>query len=100
MSEVSVELTRTELVALKETIELTPGFAGRTQVRDAIQGVLRLRRLSPLRAEEDAVAELARRIVPADVQAAVLRSKLEKALVKHRLRAPAPSRRVAFAGPE
>src|SRR3954469_14213276 len=42
MSEVvSVALTRTELVALRETIELTPVFEGRTEARDAIQSVLR-----------------------------------------------------------
>ena len=36
----SVALTRTELVALKETIELTPVFEGRTEARDAIREAL------------------------------------------------------------
>jgi hypothetical protein len=100
VSEVNVVLTRTELVALKETIELTPGFQGRTQVRDAIQRLLRLRRPSPLCVEEHAIAELARRIVPVDVQAAILRSKLEHAIAEYGRRTGTPPRRVAFAQPE
>lgn len=76
----SVELTRTELVALRETIELTPVFEGRTEARDAIQEVLRERQTSPLRIDESIVMALARRIVPIDVPTATLRSKLDRAL--------------------
>lgn len=82
----SVELTRTELVALKETIELTPVFEGRTQARDAIREVLRKRRPSPLSIEENIIATLARRIVPIDVPSAALRGKLNKAIQRHRQR--------------
>lgn len=76
----SVELTRTELVALRETIELTPVFEGRTEARDAIQQVLREDGPPPLRIEESIVAAIARRIVPIDVSTATLRSKLDRAL--------------------
>ena len=76
----SVELTRTDLVALKETIELTPLFEGRTQARDAIREVLRARQPSLLCLEESILAALARRIVPIDVPTAALRSKLNRAL--------------------
>src|SRR6476646_9782103 len=43
---VDVELTRGELVALKETIELTPLFKGRSNARDAIRALLRSHRPS------------------------------------------------------
>ena len=86
MSEVmSVILTRTELVALKETIELTPVFDGRTDVRDAIREVLRERRPSPLRIEEAALASLAQRVIPVDVPTNLLRSKLDRELQRARL---------------
>ena len=86
MSEVmSVILTRTELVALKETIELTPVFDGRTEVRDAIREVLRERRPSPLRIEEAALASLAQRVIPVDVPTNLLRSKLDRELQRARL---------------
>ena len=80
MSEVSVVMTRTELVALRETIELTPVFAGRRELRDAIQHALRDLQLRPLCIEEGLAADLARRIVPIDLQTASLRSKLKRAL--------------------
>jgi hypothetical protein len=88
MSEVmTVTLTRSELVALKETIEVTPRFEGRTIVRDAIQRVLRERRSGPLPlcVEESALASLARRIVPIDVPSATIKSKLRRALPQESL---------------
>jgi hypothetical protein len=81
MSELmSVELTRADLVALRETIELTPGFEGRVQARDAIRGVLRERRPSLLQIDKTVLAAVAERIVPVDVPSASLRSKLDRAL--------------------
>ena len=82
MGVVSVSLTRTELVALKETIEVTPVFDGRTEARGAIQAVLRENpvRPSPLRIDEAALASLTERIVPIDVPTANLRSKLGREL--------------------
>ena len=78
---VSVELTRTELVALRETIESTPRFNGRDEIRNAIRKVLadRRSRPSPLCVERSSLAALARQIVPADVPTATLRSKLHRA---------------------
>ena len=79
---VSVELTRTECVALRETIERSPLFEGRTEVRDAVRDILRGRQLSPLRVDQSVVVALARRIVPIDVPTATIRSKLDRALVE------------------
>ena len=81
MSELmSVELTRADLVALRETIEWTPGFEGRVQAREAIRVVLRERRPSLLHIDETVLAAVAQRIVPIDVPSASLRSKLDRAL--------------------
>jgi hypothetical protein len=82
MSVISVGLSRAELVALKETIEVTPRFDGRTEVRDAVQQTLHERRTrpAPLSVEESALSELARRIIPIDVPSAAIRSKLNRAL--------------------
>src|SRR5690349_14798021 len=84
MSVINVELSRAELVALKETIEVTPRFDGRTEVRDAIQQTLRVPRArpEPLSVEEAALTALARRIIPIDVPSASIRSKLNRALAK------------------
>ena len=83
---VSVELTRTELVALRETIELTPLFSGRDEIRDAIGKVLAGNRSRPLPlcVEERSLAALARTIVPVDVPTATLRSKLDRACQRER----------------
>jgi hypothetical protein len=92
---VSVELTRTELVTLRETIELTPVFDGRSEARTAIQELLRSRTRLPLCIEESVLAALARRIVPIDVPSAALRSKLNRVLSA----AEAASADVALAQP-
>ena len=78
----SLELTRTELVVLKDTIELSPVFEGRTEARDAIRDVLHERRIkpSPLCIEESTLMALVRRIIPIDVPTATLRSKLSRTL--------------------
>ena len=91
MSEVmSVELTRTELVALKETIELSPLFEGRTEARDAIRELLRMPRPSPLSIDDDVVDALARRVLPIDVPSSALRAKLNRAVERSRLAAARP----------
>ena len=60
MSVMSVDLTRAELVSLKETLEVTPRF------------------------EESALNELARRIVVIDLASATIRSKLDRELKRGR----------------
>ena len=85
---VRVELTRAELVTLRETIELTPVFSGRDEVRTAIRKVLAETRSRPLPLCVDAssLAALARAIVPLDVPTATLRSKLDRACQRERSR--------------
>ena len=83
---VDVELTRGELVALKETIELTPLFKGRSSTRDAIRALLRSSRpSSPLSLDEETVTCLARNVVvPVDLMSANIHSKLNRAIERQR----------------
>ena len=83
---VDVELTRGELVALKETIELTPLFKGRSNARDAIRALLRSRRPStPLSLDEETVTCLARNVVvPVDLMSANIHLKLNRAIEQQR----------------
>jgi hypothetical protein len=77
------ELTRGELVALKETIEKTPTFDGRAQARQAISGLLRQRpdSRSRLSLDEQTVAALARNVVvPVDVTSVAIHNKLSRAI--------------------
>jgi len=99
----SVNLSRADLVALKETIELTPVFEGRTQAREAIREVLRERRPSLLWIEASILEAVARRIVPVDVPTANLRSKLNRALQDEHAQESSTARAVQEAekgGPE
>jgi hypothetical protein len=88
---VEVELTRGELVALKETIELTPLFKGRSDARDAIRELLRSHRpLLPLSLDEETVTCLVRNVVvPVDLMSANIHSKLNRAIERQRPAAPA-----------
>lgn len=84
MSEVmTVTLTRAELVALKETLEVTPRFEGRTIVLDAIRKILRERRSrpGPLCVETSSLIALAGQIVPIDFPSATIKSKLKRAVL-------------------
>lgn len=87
-----MELTRGELVALKETIELTPLFKGRSNARDAIRALLRSRRPSlPLSLDEETVTCLARNVVvPVDLMSANIHSKLNRAIERQRPAAEQP----------
>ena len=84
---VSVELTRGELVALKETIELTPLFEGRSGARDAIRAMLRSRKPpSSLSLDEETATSLVRNVVvPVDLMSANIHSKLSRAIERQRL---------------
>lgn len=86
-SVVEVTLTRGELVALKETIERTPRFQGRTEVRDAITGLLRRSprpNPAPLSLDDETVAALVRSVVPTDVMSVTIRTKLNRAIATTR----------------
>ena len=74
-----VKWTRTELVAVRDAIEVTPLFDGRPVVREAVRRALRTSRWHvPL--EIDLGARLAAHLVPADIQTAMAKVKLLRAV--------------------
>ena len=90
-SVVRADLTRAELVALKEAIELSPLFEGRAKARDAIGGTLRKQRpySAPLLIDDGTAAALVRSvIVPTDATSASIHTKLTRALDGSRSPAP------------
>jgi hypothetical protein len=74
-----VRWTRAEIVAVREAIELTPLFEGRADVRMTVRNALRANRreidLDPVLAER-----LASHLVPVDMQTAVAKVKLLRAV--------------------
>ena len=75
----SVKWTRAELVAVREAIEVTPLFDGRADVRTSIRGALRANRRVVVLEREQA-ERLATHLVPVDMQIAIAKVKLLRAL--------------------
>ena len=74
--DVCVSWTRPELLALREAIEVTPNFEGRSDVREIVKGALRAPRLRDVRIEHDLAQRFANRLVPVDMPTAMARAKL------------------------
>jgi hypothetical protein len=73
--DVFIKLSRTELTAAREAVELTPNFEGRLAVRDTIRGAVRARRHS-VTLEREVAERFVRRLVAVDLPTALLRTKL------------------------
>ena len=73
--DVFIKLSRTELTAAREAVELTPNFEGRLAVRDTIRGAVRARRHS-ITLERGVAERFVRRLVAVDLPTALLRTKL------------------------
>jgi hypothetical protein len=80
-----VKWTRTELVAVREAIEVTPLFDGRPVVRETVRRALRANRWH-VSLDVDLGARLAAHLVPADMQTAMAKVKLLRAIRDARLR--------------
>jgi hypothetical protein len=74
-----VKWTRAELVAVREAIEVTPLFDGRADVRTAVRDALRANRRVVVLDREYA-ERLATHLVPVDMQIAIAKVKLLRAL--------------------
>jgi hypothetical protein len=72
---VYIKLSRTELSAAREAVELTPNFEGRLDVRDTLRGAVRARRHS-VTLERGVAERFVRRLVAVDLPTALLRTKL------------------------
>jgi hypothetical protein len=79
--QVRVEWTRAELTAVKETVELTPRFDGRTEVRNALRAALRPGRAPrPIVLELETAERFAGRFVTTDLPTALAKVKLLRAV--------------------
>jgi succinylglutamate desuccinylase len=79
MEAMHVRWTRAELVAVRESIELTPLFEGRLEVREIVRRTLRANRRDVVL--DVALAErLASHLVPVDMHTAIAKVKLLRAV--------------------
>ena len=78
--EVRVRWSRAEVTAVREAIELTPLFAGRSEVREIVRQRLRSRRGKDVAFDVVVAEHLAANLVALDMQTAIAKSKLLRAL--------------------
>jgi hypothetical protein len=77
--EMTVKWTRAEIVAVREAIELTPLFDGRADVRATIRDALRANRRDVV-LDQPQAERLAAHLVPVDMQTAIAKVKLLRAI--------------------
>ena len=87
--DVRIKLSRAELSAAREAIELTPNFEGRIDVRDRLRGAMRARSHS-VALEREVAERFVRRLVAVDLPSALLRTKLLLAIQDADRQAPEP----------
>jgi hypothetical protein len=73
--EVWVRLSRAELTAMREAVELTPNFEGRLVVRDTLRAAVRTRRRG-ITLEREVAERFVRRLVAVDLPTLLVRTKL------------------------
>ncbi|HET9243517.1 MAG TPA: hypothetical protein VFN99_08735 [Gaiella sp.] len=78
--EVRVPWSRSEVTAVREAMEVTPLFAGRTEVRDLLRRRLRSRRVTEVAFDLVIAEHLASNLVALDMRTAIAKSKLLRAL--------------------
>jgi len=77
--EMTVKWTRAEIVAVREAIEVTPLFDGRADVRATIRDALRANRRDVV-LDQFQAERLAAHLVPVDMQTAIAKVKLLRAI--------------------
>ena len=73
--DVRIKLSRAELTATREAMELTPNFEGRVDVRDTLRAAVRARSHS-VTLEREVAERFVRRLVAVDLPTLLLRTKL------------------------
>ncbi len=77
--EIQFVLSRAELTAVREAVELTPNFEGRVDVRDRLRGAVKARS-GHIALEREVAERFARRLVAVDLPTALAKAKLFRAL--------------------
>jgi len=88
--EVCIGLSRAELTAVREAVELTPNFNGRLEVRETIRAAVRARSHN-VSLEREVAERFARRLVAVDLPTALVRAKLFRAIQDADRAVPAPA---------
>ena len=86
--DVWIRLSRTELNAMREAVELTPNFEGRIAVRDTLRAAVRARR-NGIALEREVAERFVRRLVAVDLPTLLVRTKLVFAIQDADRTAPA-----------
>ena len=77
--DIRIVLSRSELTAVREAVELTPHFEGRVDVRDTLRGAMKGRRNS-ITLEREVAERFARRLAAVDLSTALVKVKLLRAI--------------------
>ena len=77
--QIRIVLSRAELTAVREAIELTPRFTGRLEVRDTLRRAMRARS-GKIALEREVAERFVRRLVAVDLPTALAKTKLLHAI--------------------
>jgi hypothetical protein len=77
--EIRIGLSRAQLIALREAVELTPHFDGRPEVRDTLRAAVRARN-AKIVLEREVAERFVRRLVAVDLPTALAKTKLLRAI--------------------
>lgn len=77
--EIQVGLSRAELTAVREAVELTPYFEGRPDVRDTLRAAMRARQ-NGIALERDVAERFVKRLAAIDLPTALVKVKLLRAI--------------------
>jgi hypothetical protein len=77
--DIRLALSRSQLTALREAVELTPHFEGRPEVRDTLRGAMRARN-AKIVLEREVAERFVRRLVAVDLPTALAKTKLLRAI--------------------
>ena len=77
--EIQVGLSRAELTAVREAVELTPNFEGRLDVRDTLRSAMKARS-NGIALEREVAQRFVKRLVAIDLPTALVKVKLLRAI--------------------
>ncbi len=77
--EIHVGLSRAELTAVREAVEVTPNFEGRLEVRDTLRAAMKAR-TKGISLERKVAERFARRLAATDLPTALVKVKLLRAI--------------------
>ena len=77
--DIRIALSRSELTAVREAVELTPHFEGRLEVRDTLRSAVKARRKA-ITLEREVAERFARRLAAVDLPTALVKVKLLRAI--------------------